>query len=71
MDKNIENKNERTEKIINHIKKNSKEFFNNNKQKNDFETKEFESKVQEDNNNYSQEEEKMYEAAPESDGEEF
>lgn len=68
MNKNIENKNERTEKIINQIKKSSKEIFNKEQQKNDFETKEFEDITQ---SNISPDNIEMYEPKPESDGEDF
>ncbi|MCI8654298.1 MAG: sporulation protein YtfJ [Clostridia bacterium] len=65
MSKNIQDKNEKTEKIINQIKKTSKEILD----KEDFEVKEFEEKT-ETNENVAKNVD-MYEPKPESDGEDF
>lgn len=65
INKNFQDKNENTEKIINQIKKTSKEILN----KEDFEVKEFEDKT-DTNANVTQNID-MYEPKPESDGEDF
>lgn len=65
INKNFQDKNENTEKIINQIKKTSKEILN----KEDFEVKEFEDKT-DANANVTQNID-MYEPKPESDGEDF
>lgn len=67
MNKSIENKNDRTEKIINQIKKTSKEM--SDKETEDFEVKEFEDRT-DTNANVSKNIE-MYEPKTESDGEDF
>ena len=65
INKNIQDKNENTEKIINQIKKTSKEILD----KEDFEVKEFEDKT--DTNAKVTKNTDMYEPKPESDGEDF